>query len=261
MEKIKVAFQNGFILQNKRIIITGASSGIGRACAISCNALGASLLITGRNVDELEKTRSLLSNSENCELLAIDLTSFEEVKSKLKEATALSGPIDGVIHAAGISTTLPFRNISPEKMNDFFKVNVISALHLTQQIIRPGVVSANGASIIFLTSVMSQVGESAKVLYSMTKGALLAASRSMAIELAARKIRVNCVAPGVIDTPMSQKAYYSQNEESKEWITGLHPLGLGKPEDVANACIFLLSDAGRWITGTQLMVDGGYTAR
>lgn len=253
--------QNNFSLQDKKIVITGASSGIGRACAISCSERGATLLLIGRNGEELEMTKSLLTGAAKSTLLQLDLTQFEEVSFKLKAAIDLFGAVDGVIHAAGISTTLPFRNSSPDKMNEFFQVNVVAALHLTQLLIKPGYVSPNGASIIFLTSVMSQVGESAKVLYSMTKGALLAASRSMAIELAPKKIRVNCIAPGVVDTPMSQKAYYSQNEELKEKIKKLHPLGLGSPDDVANACIYLLSDAGRWVTGTQLMVDGGYTAR
>lgn len=228
---------------------------------MACSSMGASLLITGKKEEELEKTKSLLRSPENCILLPIDLTRFEEVTIKVKSAVELFGSIDGVIHAAGISTTLPFRNSTTEKMDNFFQVNVMAALHLTQQLIKPGVVSPNGASIIFLTSVMAQVGESAKVLYSMSKGALLSASRSMAIELASKKIRVNCIAPGVVDTPMSQQAYYSKQETLRDRIVALHPLGLGIPEDVANACIFLLSDAGRWITGTQLMVDGGYTAR
>ena len=253
--------QNSFSLQSKKIVITGASSGIGRATAIACSQQGANLLLIGRQAEELEITRALLEPSTHVNILIIDLTKFDEVTASIKVALVDFGPIDGVIHAAGISTTLPFRNSTVGKMNDFFQVNVAAALHLTQQLIKPGAVSVNGASIVFLTSVMSQVGESAKVLYSMSKGALLSASRSMAIELAPKKIRVNCIAPGVVDTPMSQKAYYSQNPELKERITQLHPLGLGQPEDVANACVFLLSDASRWITGTQLMVDGGYTAR
>ena len=253
--------QSDFNLEGKRVVITGASSGIGRACAVSCNKMGARVLLIGRNKEELEITKQLLVHSEKCVLLILDITHFEEVISTIKITLSDFGPVDGVIHAAGISTTLPFRNSTPEKMNHFFQVNVAAALHLTQLLIKPGNISANGASIVFLTSVMSQVGESAKVLYSMSKGALLAASRSMAVELAPKKIRVNCIAPGVVDTPMTQKAYYNQSEELKERIINLHPLGLGKPEDIANACIFLLSDAGRWITGTQMLVDGGYTAR
>lgn len=252
---------SSFNLKNKNIVITGASSGIGRACAVCCSQMGARLLLIGRQVEELEKTKLLLPEPGLAAVLAVDLTLFEEVTEEIKALLPEFGFIHGVIHAAGISTTLPFRNTSVDKMNHFLQVNVVAALHLTRLLIRPGYVAASGASIVFITSVMSQVGESAKVLYSMSKGALLAASRSMAIELAPQKIRVNCIAPGVVDTPMSQKAYYNQNEELKGRITGLHPLGLGTPEDVANACVFLLSDAGRWVTGTQLMIDGGYTAR
>jgi NAD(P)-dependent dehydrogenase (short-subunit alcohol dehydrogenase family) len=256
-----VQHKNAFNLNEKRIVITGASSGIGRACAVGCNSIGASVLLIGRNKGELEKTRELLIQPDLSSILVLDITQFEEVTSKIKMIIADFGPVDGIIHAAGISTTLPFRNNSPEKMNHFFQVNVAAALHLTQVLLRPGNMAANGASIVFLTSVMSQVGESAKVLYSMTKGALSAASRSLAVELAAKKIRVNCIAPGVVDTPMTQKAYYNQTEELKERITNLHPLGLGVPEDISNACVFLLSDAARWITGIELLVDGGYTAR
>jgi NAD(P)-dependent dehydrogenase (short-subunit alcohol dehydrogenase family) len=252
---------NNFSLKNKNVLITGASSGIGRACAIGCNAMGARVLLIGRKEEELEKTKALLADPSLATLVMLDLTLFEAVTATMQSVLDEFGKVDGVIHAAGISTTLPFRNISVEKLNLFFTVNVAAALHLTQLIVKPGKIASNGASIVFISSVMSQVGESAKVLYSMSKGALLAASRSLAIELAPKKIRVNCIAPGVVDTAMSQKAYYSQNDELKEKIISLHPLGLGEAEDVANASVFLLSDAGKWITGTQLMVDGGYTAR
>jgi NAD(P)-dependent dehydrogenase (short-subunit alcohol dehydrogenase family) len=253
--------QNDFNLANKRIVITGASSGIGRACAVSCNKMGARVLLIGRNEEELEKTKALLSQPELAVVLISDITHFEEIAAKIKSALEKFSPVDGMIHAAGISATLPFRSTTPEKMNHFFQVNVVAALHLTQLLIKPANISAEGASIVFITSVMSEVGEAAKVLYGMTKGALLSASRSMAVELAPKKIRVNCIAPGVVDTPMTQKAYYNQHPELKERITNLHPLGLGQPEDVAGACVFLLSNAGRWITGTQMLVDGGYTAR
>ena len=223
--------------------------------------MGAKLLLTGRNKEALEETKKLLPDPATADMLIVDLTNFDEVTKTVPVVIKTFGPVNGVIHAAGISTTLPFRNVSTTKMQEFLNVNVVAALHLTQLLIKPGNISAEGASIIFITSVMSHVGESAKVLYGMTKGALLAASRSLAIELASKKIRVNCIAPGVVDTPMSQKAYYSQNEEMKERIQSLHPLGLGRPGDVADACCFFLSDAARWITGTQLFVDGGYTAR
>jgi NAD(P)-dependent dehydrogenase (short-subunit alcohol dehydrogenase family) len=108
---------------------------------------------------------------------------------------------------------------------------------------------------------MGVAGENGKTLYSMTKGALIAAVKSMSIELAPRKIRVNCISPGVVETPMSKSAVYSKDEDSLNRTKSLHPLGIGHPEDVANACIFLLSDASKWITGTNLVIDGGYLAR
>ncbi|MFT3682748.1 MAG: SDR family oxidoreductase [Ferruginibacter sp.] len=250
-----------FSLKNKNIIITGASSGIGKECAVHCSRMGAKLLLIGRNKETLEETKRSLQEPAAATIVVLDLTDFEEVTDTMGSAIKNFGTVDGIIHAAGISTTLPFRSISVKKMQDFLNVNVVAALHLTQLVIKPGNISSAGGSIVFLTSVMSQVGESAKVLYSMTKGALLSASRSLAVELAAKKIRVNCIAPGVVETPMSQNAYYSQNAELKARINAMHLLGLGKPADIANACCFFLSDASQWITGTQLVIDGGYTAR
>jgi NAD(P)-dependent dehydrogenase (short-subunit alcohol dehydrogenase family) len=146
-------------------------------------------------------------------------------------------------------------------MEQFFQTNVISAVSLTKQVVKISQFSEEGGSIVFISSVMGIAGEKGKALYSMTKGALIAAVRSLAIELAPRKIRVNSISPGVVETPMSKNAIYSRNEESLNKIRTLHPLGLGQPEDIANACVFLLSNASRWITGTNLVADGGYLAR
>ena len=129
-----------------------------------------------------------------------------------------------------------------EKMEEFFRTNVSGALNLTKHAVKLAHFSEEGGSVIFISSVMGVAGENGKTLYSMTKGALIAAARSMAIELAPRKIRVNTVSPGVVESPMSKNAVYSKDEESLDRIKGLHPLGLGSPEDVANACLFLLSD-------------------
>ncbi|MCK5765555.1 MAG: SDR family oxidoreductase, partial [Bacteroidales bacterium] len=160
-----------------------------------------------------------------------------------------------------ISTTLPFRRVTPEKMNLFFQNNVTMGFNLCRLVAQKKLMAKNGGSIIFISSVMGIVGETGKVLYGMTKGALIAGTKSLAVELARKKIRVNCISPGVVISPMSENAIYSKDEESLSKIESLHPLGLGKPEDVANACIFLLSDGSGWITGTNLIVDGGYTAR
>jgi len=146
-------------------------------------------------------------------------------------------------------------------MEDFFRVNVIGAVNLTRNALKLAHFSVNGGSIVFISSVMGVTGESGKALYSMTKGALISAVRSMAVELATRRIRVNAISPGVVDTPMSKHAVYSKDESSINRIKSLHPLGLGQSADVANASLFLISDAARWITGTNLIVDGGYSTK
>lgn len=250
-----------FSLENKTILITGASSGIGRACAIECSRAGASIIAVGRNEKRLEETRSELEDLLGDRTLSMDLNETDQVDEKMKALEAEGIVLNGVIHCAGISTTLPLRMISPEKMQPYFETNVSSAIYLSKWVTRKKMVPDSGSSIVFISSVMGSVGEAGKTIYSLTKGAILAASRSMAVELASKNVRVNCISPGVVETPMSDSAVYSRNDEARKKIEDLHPLGLGKPEDVAHAAHYLLSDASRWVTGTNLFVDGGYTAR
>jgi NAD(P)-dependent dehydrogenase (short-subunit alcohol dehydrogenase family) len=235
---------NPFSLKDKLIVVTGASSGIGRQCP-------------GR----LDETFRLMKEHEIHVKYAVDLLDFKKVEEIFPELVTEMGQIDGLINCAGISTTLPFASSSPERMELFLKTNVIGPMNLTRLVVKPSHFSKAGGSIIFISSVMGVVGESGKVLYSMTKGALVASVKSMAIELSVRNIRVNSISPGVVESPMSQRAVYSKDQESLRRIEGLHLLGLGKTEDIANACVFMLSDSGRWITGTNLIVDGGYLAK
>lgn len=249
---------NPFNLSDKHILITGASSGIGRQCAITSSRLGANVILLGRSLERLQETAALLEN-DNYTIVVTDITDYENTIAKLEEAlTDLK--IDGIIHAAGISTTLPLRNITPEKLQPFFETNVFAAIDITKLLTKRKYANPNGMSIVFLSSVMGVVGEVGKTTYSLTKGALVSGAKSLALELAGKKIRVNCISPGVVETPMSANAVYSKNEEAYNKIKSKHPIGLGTPEDVANACAFLLSDGARWITGTNLIVDGGYTA-
>src|SRR5699024_338455 len=248
-----------FSLNNKTILVTGASSGIGRSCAIECSKAGARVFAFGRNEQRLNET---LDNMETpgC-IVSVDLNDTEALDEVMKSLGEEGVTIDGVIHSAGISTTLPLRMISPDKMQPLYETNVSSAIYLTRWVCRKKFVPDNGSSIVFLSSVMGSVGEAGKTIYSMTKGAVLAAARSMAVELASNGVRINCISPGVVESPMSKSAVYSRNEEAQSRIESMHPLGLGKPEDVAHAAIYLLSEASRWVTGTNLFVDGGYTAR
>lgn len=256
-----MALKEAFQLKGKTIIITGASSGIGRQCAISASELGANVVLIARNLEELKITKSLMRNSSKHYICAVDLMDFEKLEIAVNKAMGKFKKMHGIIHAAGISTTLPLRNISASKMDDYFKTNVFASIQLTRQLTKPVFLTETGASIVFLSSVMGVVGEVGKTIYGLTKGALIAGSKSIALELAPKKIRVNCISPGVVITPMSSNAVYTNDENSIEKITNMHPLGLGMPNDVANACMFLLSDASRWITGTNLIVDGGYTAK
>jgi NAD(P)-dependent dehydrogenase (short-subunit alcohol dehydrogenase family) len=142
-----------------------------------------------------------------------------------------------------------------------FRTNVFGAYNLTKEVCKPGCFSKNGGSIVFISSIMGHVGEVGKSLYSMTKGALISGVRSLACELAGKNIRVNSVSPGVVITPINQNLPHIANPEKRAALEQAHLLGLGRTEDIANACVFLLSDASRWITGTDLRVDGGFTAR
>lgn len=250
---------NPFSLTGKIIVITGASSGIGRQCAITANALGAFVVLLGRSEERLKETASFLSTT-NYLLLVTDITDYVGTAAGLEQVLK-DIRIDGIIHVAGISTTLPLRNITPEKLQPFFETNVFAAINITKLLTKAKFANSEGMSIVFISSVMGIVGELGKTTYSLTKGALVAGAKSLALELANKNIRVNCVLPGVVETPMSANAVYAQDAEAYNKIKNYHPIGLGKPEDVANACVFLLSNGARWITGTNLIVDGGYTAR
>lgn len=249
------------MLSGKTIVVTGASSGIGRACALQCAAMGARVVLLGRDRERLEASRAAIPGGVEHVVHAVDLLEYDQVQGIVQEIVEQVGVVHGVVHSAGISTTLPLKLVTPEKLDHFFRTNVYGAINLTRLVARKSVMADSGGSIVFISSVMGSLGEAGKTLYSLTKGALHAGAKSLAIELAPRLIRVNCIAPGVVESPMSKNAVYSQDVASYERIKGLHPLGLGQPEDVAHAATFLLSDTARWITGTTLFVDGGYSAR
>lgn len=249
---------NPFSLNGKRIVVTGASSGIGQQCAISCSKSGASVVAIGRNEERLRETLSLMSGKGHS-FIAHDLTDSTELP-KIAADICRDGKIDGIIHCAGISTTLPIKLVTNEEMTKFFETNVFASVNLTRELVKPKAMN-EGASVIFMASIMGVVGERGKMLYGMTKGALISAVRSLACELAKRKIRVNCISPGAILTPINKDLPHMADPEQRAILEGKHPLGLGETSDIANACIYLLSNGSRWVTGQNLIVDGGYTAQ
>jgi NAD(P)-dependent dehydrogenase (short-subunit alcohol dehydrogenase family) len=171
------------------------------------------------------------------------------------------GLLHGLVHAAGMPCTAPLRVLEPDVYRDVWTVNTEAALALVRMFQSRKVYAGDHGSIVLISSVMGIVGSPTIVGYSMTKAALIGMARSMALELAPKQIRVNCVAPGFVRTPMYNQVAGFWDAEQEAHITALHPLGRGDPEDVANAIAFLLADASRWITGSVLTVDGGYTAQ
>lgn len=250
---------NPFTLEKKNIVITGASSGIGQQVAITCSRMGARTILIGRNEERLSDTKSQLTGSNHL-VFSYDLTELEDLKDLVARIVAEVGPIDGLVNCAGISTVLPLQLMTPEKVESFFRTNVYATMELTRQVLSAKNANKQGASVIFLASVMGCVGEKAKSLYSMTKGALISGARSLAIEYAPKKIRINVVSPGVVETAINRHQPYLADPEKRKVTESRHPLGLGTTKDVANVCVYLLSDASRWVTGQNLIVDGGYTS-
>jgi NAD(P)-dependent dehydrogenase (short-subunit alcohol dehydrogenase family) len=251
---------NPFSIEGKKIIVTGASSGIGQQVAITCSQMGANVVLIGRNKERLEETKSQLEGEGHL-VISYDLTDLEHLKDLVTDIVSKIGIIDGLVNCAGISTTLPFKLMTPEKLEEFFKTNVYATIELTRQVLGVKNISKQGASVIFFASVMGVVGENAKSLYSLTKGALISGCRSLAIEYASKKIRINVISPGVVETAINKNQPYLANPDKRKYTESLHPLGLGTTEDIANACVYLLSDASRWVTGHNLIVDGGYTIK
>ncbi|MGE0078224.1 MAG: SDR family NAD(P)-dependent oxidoreductase [Bacteroidales bacterium] len=252
---------NPFSLEGKIIIITGASSGIGQQCAISCSQMGARVVLIARNALRLQETLNKMDNRGVHVVCPLDLTDYNKVSEVISEIAKKIGPFHGLINCAGMSSInlLDFTNI--DKLNQIFSTNVFSSFLLTKEVCKKGRFSKEGGAIIFISSIMGIVGDSAKSLYSMTKGALISGVKSLACELAHKKIRVNCISPGAIITPINEDLSYITDHEERKLLEQKHLLGFGETTDIANACIFLLSDAARWVTGSNLIVDGGYTAK
>jgi len=249
-----------FNLNNKNIIITGASSGIGRQCAITFSQLGASVILIARNKERLKETFNKLEKGKHL-IISQDITEYDKLEEVINTVLNKLGRVSGFVHSAGIEMTLPLRSMQPSFYEKIFSINVIAGFELAKIISKKKYLDKNGASLVFISSVMGIVGQSGKAAYCCSKGALISGVKAIALELAKKNIRANCILPGVVETEMSKEMLKKFSEESIKSIIDMHPLGLGKPEDIANACAFLLSDATQWITGTNLIVDGGYSAK
>lgn len=237
-------------LKNKKILITGASSGIGRAAALRCSQLGAEVFLTGRNKTELESTKSLLNNTST--YFVADLSKEESINDLIEQLPAL----DGFIHCAGIISPLPIRFIKQKHINDLFNINFSSAVLLSSGLLASKKINNNG-SVVFISSISTEHPYSGGALYISSKAALEAFSRGFALEGASKKIRVNTISPGLVRTKIFNQAEQLFTKEEVAVMEARYPLGIGEPEDIANTIVFLLSDASKWITGSLIRMDGG----
>lgn len=252
--------KNNLNLNNKNIIVTGASSGIGRQCAINFSQIGANVILVARNKEKLEQTFNKL-NKGNHITFAQDLTEYDKLEEIINISVGKIGRISGFVHSAGIEMILPLKGMQPSYYEKMFAINVIAGFEIAKIISKKKYLDEKGASFVFISSIMGILGQPGRIGYCSSKGALVSGVKAMSLELAKKNIRVNCILPGVVDTEMSNEMFQRLSEESKKEIIDMHPLGVGMPEDIANASAFLLSDAAKWMTGSNLIIDGGYSAR
>lgn len=240
----------------RRIVVAGASSGLGRAAALALAEAGADLVLLGRNEDRLREVADAAGGQA---WQSVDLADDNSADAVIREI-ATAAPIDGIFHSAGTSLVAPMRLTKTGQIDDLFGAAVYGALGVARAASRRGVMRDGGA-IVFMSSVSSLRGRRGMVAYSAAKAATSGLVRALAVELADRGIRVNSIAAGAIETEMHQDFASAVSEEMIANYRNLHPLGFGRADDVANAVMFLLSDATRWITGVDLSVDGGYAAK
>ena len=244
---------NPFSLAGKTILVTGASSGIGRAVAISCSQLGASLVITGRNEIRLTETFSMLEGT-NHQLICADLTKPDDMDKLVEQLPKL----DGMVNNAGIAKPLVLQLTETEDVNEIMQINALVPIHLTRLVLQHKKLK-KGASLVYISSINgNNCAYIGSTIYAASKSALTGFMKSVALELAPRGIRANCINPGMIETDLLKDGSVGQEEMETDRLK--YPLKrYGKPEEVAYAAVYLMSDATQWVTGSSLLIDGGYT--
>ena len=246
---------NPFSLASKTVLVTGASSGIGRGVAIACAQMGAAVILNGRNRERLEETLSMMEGT-NHTIMVADLSSQE----KLESLSASVPELQGWVNSAGIPKISSIKHFDRENVEDIFNVNTISTMLLLSLLLKKKKLK-RGASVIFISAVTGAfVGGKSDTSYCATKGAVNGFMKGAALELAPQGIRINSINPGLVPTNILNLANGIAGEEyHKEVMLEKYPLKrLGTPEDIANGAIYLLSDAASWITGINLVIDGGY---
>lgn len=243
---------NPFSLQGKTILVTGASSGIGQATAVACAQMGAEVVITGRDAGRLQTTADLSGTVK--EQIVADLTNNEDVE----RLVATLPPLDGAVLCAGNSTTLPLQFGTREKFDDMFNVNFFAPVELLRLMYKKKILQ-KGASVVLIASIGGTHSfMPGNGVYGASKAALNSLMKYAAREYASRKVRVNSICPGMVDTPLIHRGTITEEQLAED--AKRYPLGrYGKPDDIANGAVYLLSDASSWLTGHDLVIDGGFS--
>ncbi len=244
-----------FLLTDKTILITGASSGIGKAAAILASQMGAHVIIHGRDFEKLNDTLSKLKPSDKHQIIQADLSNVDELMDFVKKCPSL----DGVVHCAGIVKPVPAKFIQPKHIEEMFSINYNAVVLINSYLLQQKKIN-NEASIVLISTISTQHSYFGGALYISSKGALEAYSRSLGLEVVSKKIRVNTLSPAMVRTEIYENTLKSTlNEEHAQKYASTYPLGIGEPTDIANSIVFLLSNASKWITGTVIKMDGGLT--
>ena len=249
---------NPMSLAGRRVLVTGASSGIGRAVAQLVARLDGRVVATGRDAGRLAATVETLAG-EGHEAIPFDLGEIDAIPPFVQKLAGEGGALAGIAHCAGIQIGKPVRVTDQAFMDQMFRVNVESGIALARGLRQRGV-AVPGASLVLLSSVSAMVGQASNVVYCASKGAVLAATKALAVELMRDKIRVNAVLPALVETEMAERFRSTMTEAQWQAYVAQYPMGIGRPEDIANAVAFLLSEAARWINGIGLVIDGGVLA-
>ncbi len=248
------------LFKNKTIIVTGASSGIGKDLSVQLSFLGATVICLGRNSERLNKTLLALKKN-NHHKYVVDLSNTEKAYAAFMQVRENFQSIDGIFHGAGEELLKLSRLIKNKDIDKVFGASVFGALGLSKAAQTKDYFSKQGGSIVFLSSVASQKGQFGMTSYGSSRSAILGLTKNLAIELGIKKIRVNAIIAGAIKTEMHFRIIKSLTQKSIKDYEDKHVFGFGEPKDISNAAIFLLSEAGKWITGSDLLIDGGYMVK